>query len=460
MTKKFTEIVEQIAAVTGETKAGANTAGRVGGAMYQPLAWAACATAWMDVSAMYPSDGADGGNTYSIDTALALLARDMSGVLNSRPGGVMVSFVNSGGRVETWRYRGNNFAAAGNWKRVMVSEGLNAGTDIAAFVTQLDSMVGDEWLGRYDLYGGSGNDLHTGQLWVMKDNTLSVAVTQVLIGSYARSGGSVSTQKKSTPTVLWRMCVPNLSNSDWYSLQSTFISSDGNAPLGQTNLTEDDFAPSMSYVKRKGGAGYTSVVRWSGETVMAVNLTEQGVTNVDASEVVWDTDRKTFLVRRNNLFYSEWDTRATWQSEGFRTVQGWAAGLYATARYEGLDGSVWLATSASELTQTQCGMEVVAWSGITTTQSARVSMASYGGSDPERVVWDTHYKNFFYCPTGNVSTGTLFVNWTNAERWRGKAWASGVTGNAQLRHNAIYRAGEGNSWVAQGSGTDETLVKL
>ena len=64
----------------------------------------------INVSNLYPTGGSDGTNKYTLETAVAKIPTDLRVV------GIKCSFLDEGGELESWEYKGGTFTAVGSWR--------------------------------------------------------------------------------------------------------------------------------------------------------------------------------------------------------------------------------------------------------------------------------------------------------------------------------------------------------
>ena len=65
-----------------------------------------------NVSLFHPTDGVDGGNKYTLETAIAKVGEEL------RHAGLKVTFLNEEGTTETWEYRGGSFTSSSSWEQI------------------------------------------------------------------------------------------------------------------------------------------------------------------------------------------------------------------------------------------------------------------------------------------------------------------------------------------------------
>ena len=71
-----------------------------------------------NVSARFPTDGIDGTNKYTLETAIAKIPNSLRTV------GIKCSFLNEDGLVETWTFQGGNFLSITSWKSMLTNIGI------------------------------------------------------------------------------------------------------------------------------------------------------------------------------------------------------------------------------------------------------------------------------------------------------------------------------------------------
>lgn len=201
--------------------------------------------------------------------------------------------------------------------------------DISDGFAPLDDIHGSGRAGIYQIIFSGKN---AGWMIVGGDGTIMMT-TQTLIGKFAATGGTLGFANTRKSTVLTRYM--NTMAGDEQQLGWTEWQDLGAETGGGTS------------------AAYPAVVQWSGETVAGAAVTElslQGVTGT----VVWDTTRRTFLLRAMTLpvkYYNNWEGREALQDNAWTQAAGggFVAGLRAGTYYQGADGSVWVATSNAQL---------------------------------------------------------------------------------------------------------------
>ena len=63
----------------------------------------------LNISTLFPTGGTDGGNKYTLETAIAKIPSDLRRV------GIKCSFINAGGVLESWEWQGGTFTDTGVW---------------------------------------------------------------------------------------------------------------------------------------------------------------------------------------------------------------------------------------------------------------------------------------------------------------------------------------------------------
>lgn len=99
---------------------------------------------------------------------------------------------------------------------------------------------------------------------------------------------------------------------------------------------------------------YPKIVTWSGKTVDGVTVLSQSISEAVESEIVYDTVKKTFLIEKTNLmgksvYYNNSLIMANYQKNVYTSFGSFSAGFYNNTYYKGLNGSIWVATSESDL---------------------------------------------------------------------------------------------------------------
>ena len=85
----------------------------------------------VNISNIYPTDGKDGSNKYTLETAIAKVGEEL------RHAGLKVTFINGEGTTETWEYQGGTFTAVASWRKSDAVEVVqDLGDDENAVVSQ------------------------------------------------------------------------------------------------------------------------------------------------------------------------------------------------------------------------------------------------------------------------------------------------------------------------------------
>lgn len=117
MAKELSVLQQQAEAITKEVNKGANTSSRIGGMFSDMLDYNEekhteletqidKRTTEYNVSVNNPTGGTDGSNKYDLAGAIAQVPAEL------RTGGLKVSFLNSSGKPESWKYQGGSWAVA------------------------------------------------------------------------------------------------------------------------------------------------------------------------------------------------------------------------------------------------------------------------------------------------------------------------------------------------------------
>lgn len=109
MAKEFDVLKKQANVIKNEVEDGANTASRVGGMFEDIVDRMQSGVTEVNVSQLYPTDGTDGSNKYTLETAIAKVGEEL------RHAGLKVTFLNEEGTTETWEYQGGTFTSAESW---------------------------------------------------------------------------------------------------------------------------------------------------------------------------------------------------------------------------------------------------------------------------------------------------------------------------------------------------------
>ena len=131
MAKEFDVLKEQANVIKNEVEDGANTASRVGGMFEDIVDRMQSGVTEVNVSQLYPTDGTDGSNKYTLETAIAKVGEEL------RHAGLKVTFLNGEGTTETWEYQGGTFTSVASWrKRDAVEVVQELGNNEKAVVSQ------------------------------------------------------------------------------------------------------------------------------------------------------------------------------------------------------------------------------------------------------------------------------------------------------------------------------------
>ena len=106
MAKDFESLKQQALVIKNEVEDGANNTERVGGMLEDIVESMKLGTCEFNVSSFYPTSGISGGNKYTLETAIAQVPAEL------RTAGLKVSFLNSAGKPESWKYQGGSWAVA------------------------------------------------------------------------------------------------------------------------------------------------------------------------------------------------------------------------------------------------------------------------------------------------------------------------------------------------------------
>ena len=109
MAKEFDVLKEQANVIKNEVEDGANTASRVGGMFEDIVDRMQSGVTEVNVSQLYPTEGIDGSNKYTLETAIAKVGEEL------RHAGLKVTFLNGEGTTETWEFQGGTFTSAERW---------------------------------------------------------------------------------------------------------------------------------------------------------------------------------------------------------------------------------------------------------------------------------------------------------------------------------------------------------
>lgn len=106
MAKDFESLKQQALVIKNEVEDGANSSERIGGILEDIVESMKLGTCEFNVSSFYPTSGISGGNKYTLETAIAQVPAEL------RTAGLKVSFLNSAGKPESWKYQGGSWAVA------------------------------------------------------------------------------------------------------------------------------------------------------------------------------------------------------------------------------------------------------------------------------------------------------------------------------------------------------------
>lgn len=106
MAKDFESLKQQALVIKNEVEDGANNTERVGGMLEDIVESMKLGTCEFNVSSFYPTSGISGGNKYTLETAIVQVPAEL------RTAGLKVSFQNSAGKPESWKYQGGSWAVA------------------------------------------------------------------------------------------------------------------------------------------------------------------------------------------------------------------------------------------------------------------------------------------------------------------------------------------------------------
>lgn len=112
MAKEFDVLKEQANVIKNEVEDGANTASRVGGMFEDIVDRMQSGVTEVNVSQLYPTEGIDGGNKYTLETAIAKIPTSLRNV------GIKCSFLDEAGELETWEYQYGTFTNVSSWIQI------------------------------------------------------------------------------------------------------------------------------------------------------------------------------------------------------------------------------------------------------------------------------------------------------------------------------------------------------
>ena len=106
MAKDFESLKQQALVIKNEVEDGANNTERVGGMLEDIVESMKLGTTEFNVSAFFPTGGTNGSNKYDLASAIGKVPAEL------RTAGLKVSFLNSSGKPESWKYQGGSWAVA------------------------------------------------------------------------------------------------------------------------------------------------------------------------------------------------------------------------------------------------------------------------------------------------------------------------------------------------------------
>ena len=106
MAKDFESLKQQALVIKNEVEDGANNTERVGGMLEDIVESMKLGTTEFNVSAFFPTGGTSGSNKYDLASAIGKVPAEL------RTAGLKVSFLNSSGKPEFWKYQGGSWAVA------------------------------------------------------------------------------------------------------------------------------------------------------------------------------------------------------------------------------------------------------------------------------------------------------------------------------------------------------------
>lgn len=140
----------------------------------------------VNVSNIFPTDGTDGSNKYTLETAIAKVGEEL------RHAGLKVTFLNAEGKAETWEYQGGTFTSAESWRKrdaVEVVQGLGDGENAVVSQKAVTDVTG---LGTYTKFS-TASTYRVGFI-VEKDGVL-----YEFIADHVPGGWNENEVKKFTP---------------------------------------------------------------------------------------------------------------------------------------------------------------------------------------------------------------------------------------------------------------------
>ena len=106
MAKDFESLKQQALVIKNEVEDGANNTERVGGMLEDIVESMKLGTTEFNVSAFFPTGGTNGSNKYDLASAIGKVPAEL------RTEGLKVSFLNSAGKPESWKYQGGSWTVA------------------------------------------------------------------------------------------------------------------------------------------------------------------------------------------------------------------------------------------------------------------------------------------------------------------------------------------------------------
>ena len=137
MAKEFDVLKEQANVIKNEVEDGANTASRVGGMFEDIVDRMQSGVTEVNVSQLYPTDGIDGGNKYTLETAIAKVPAEL------RHAGLKVTFINGEGTTETWEYQGGTFTSVERWTQC-------GAKILSELETKTSELIGSSMSGKFE----------------------------------------------------------------------------------------------------------------------------------------------------------------------------------------------------------------------------------------------------------------------------------------------------------------------
>lgn len=179
-----------------------------------------------NVSLFHPTEGIDGGNKYTLETAIAKVPAEL------RNAGIKFSFLDEEGNLETWEYTGKSWSA-GSFARSGISA-TNMDNSIAFTTSYYGNRIIKELylLGaseneQYKIYLSKGNDF---QITRLSDNTL-----------VARAGGYLNYVSFHEVIAYNNSGITGYVLFDWSNWDNNWIVIGGNTNVPTTYLTKQAF---------------------------------------------------------------------------------------------------------------------------------------------------------------------------------------------------------------------------